>query len=557
MVAAGLVGFAVLVLAAVSVAVLQYLNGIALDGEATKARRAAAQATQSAADARAAEVRATASAADARTAEREATRQAARAQEALRQSLTAIDEALVKLGEAQFRSQPGLQPIHAALLEHAAAGCDALLALAPNDPAVLAQIGTVRLHMAEVAAEIESEAVAVKHLEAAIAFFDKRLATGFDAKLALDRGYARFLLAVRLARRGDRAAAGHVINTALETHQVLLNDARVTSDRAQKALCEATLGLTLLQTARWQLTAQPPGKVDKGPVLPPLQAGIDKLSSAFEAAPTAENTFALAQGLVEAGFLARGLKEYPLARHSADPARKVIENAPPELQAQLRVRQQLGNALNLAHLVETETGNSLKGVDYLVEVVRVRAALERENPAVFGFKADLASAITSLARHLRNAKQLAKSAEQYERAFELYSAVAAVNPDVKDYVTMRNQTGFVLADVLLADARWSEATRALARLQQYLVGANDHAQVGAALAKSANGFAAGGAKLSPADEIDRQRAARLAVECLREAKKRGDKRTFDELRKLAPLDALRGAPGYDDLLKEWAAPPKG
>lgn len=554
LVAAGLVGFAVLVLAAGTVAVLQYLNGIALAAETTRARTAETRATQGEADARAAEARATKSAEDATRAEGEAKRQAARAQEALRQSLTAIDEALVKLGDAQFRSQPGLQPIHAALLDRAAAGCDALLALAPNDPAVLAQIGTVRLHMAEVAAEIEGEAAAVKHLEAAIAFFDQRLATGFEAGLALDRGYAQFLRAVRLLRRGDRAAAGRAINTALDTHRALLKDPGVANDPARKARCEATLGRTYLQAARYELLAQPPGKPDKGPVLPPLQTGVDKLSSAFAAAPTPDNTFALAQGLLEAGFLARGVREHALARHSLSTARKVIENAPPALQAQLRTRQLLGNVFNISHLVEMEAGDPLKGADYLVEAVKVRAALVRENPATISYKADLASVVASLARHLRATKQLGKSAEHYQLAFDLFETVAAVNPDVKDYVNMRAQTGFVLADVLLADARWGEATRALARLQQYLASANDHVLVGAALAKAANGFGASGAKLTPADDRDRQRAARLAVECLREAKTRGDKRTIDDLRKLAPLDALRGAPGYDDLLKEWGAP---
>ncbi|MBM3980092.1 MAG: hypothetical protein FJ304_07370, partial [Planctomycetes bacterium] len=495
------VGGALALVAVAAVAVLEYFNGIKLDGERKQAVQSADLARQRADEARAATVRANTSAADAKTESTRANKNAAdakaagqlaaskaqEAQDALRSSLRAIDEALVKLAEDRFRGLPGLQPINKELLERASAGCDALLKIAPDDAAVLAELGRVRLHLAEVAAELEGEQYAIEVLTQSLAFQKRRAATA-DPRARLDHSVTHLLLGVRRARAGNKDAAGTELNAALDIQQALLADTGVKADPALKAACQAQLGRTLMQIARWQAE----NTRDERATFRAISASVENLEAAYLAERTsADYALFLGQGLVEAGLLARAFKNLALARDSLATARRVLSEAPPDVAARPRVRQMLGNAFNLAHLVETESARPAEALALLKTAVEIRTNLVRENPAVITYKADLASALSNLGTHERRAGRLVAAADLYDTAFAALEQACAVNPNLQAYRSMRNAIGYSLGDVLLADKRYADAARAFEAVRPHLVSPNDYVLIGGGLARAAAGLRGG------------------------------------------------------------------
>jgi tetratricopeptide (TPR) repeat protein len=545
---------ALALVATAAVAVVVYLNGIQLDGErraavqaADAARAAGLVAQQRADEARAARAQADRSADEARAAEALAARRADEAQAALRASVRAVDDSLVRLGGPEFKLLPGLQPVQKELLERAAAGCDALLALAPNDPAVLAEVGKVRLHLAEVAVDIDGEEHAVAVLTAARAFQERRVAVApADLDARFDLAATHFLLAVRRSRTNDLKATSDSLRAALTAYEALAADPRVTADRPQHLRCRARLGLTHIQIGQWARAA---GRAETE-VFAALSAGLDHLSAAYDADPAdGEFVFLLAQGLIDTGQIARGYKRLDLARREFATVRRVLSAAPAEVAARPKVRQLLGNAYNLGHLVELADEHVEEAINLLIQSVDIRMKLHRENPAVVSYKADLASALINMGGLWAKAKRPADAASNFEQAVILLDVVVGVNPRLPAYVQARVTAGLNWCDVLAAEKRWEAAAQAVHQTRPYLTAAADFANAGARLCRCAAALPA------PADR-ERRLAADAAVECFREAKKRGDKRTGDELKKTAPLDALRGAKGYAELLAEWgiAAP---
>lgn len=529
------VGGALALVALAAVAVVQLLNGIRIEGEAKKATQSADIARQRAADAR--------------KAEGEARLQADRAKEALRISLRAIVDSLVKLNEDRFRTQPGLQPINKELLERAATGCDALLELAPDDPAVLAEVGKVRVALATVAADLDHESTAIRHLEQALAFQQRRAAAApDDVTLELELAALHYGLGMRLARTADGTRAGAELKAARAAFEKLLADPRVRSDPKRLARCECELGRALTQLARWHLGSDK--NVDAA--WSAACDGVKHLEAAVARDPDhVQHRFLMGVGLIEAGLVARACKRYPVARLVLTEARRVLEALPPSLLREAHVQQHLGNAYQNSFLVEDDERKTAVARPFVERAVEVRERLTRENPAVVPYKAETASSLSSLALYDLLDGHVERSAQAFTRCLVLYDEVVRLNPDVPAYRHSRREVAIALGRVLVGVGRATDATNTLLGIRPELTTAGEFVLVGTALVKCAAAIRGTSGALTGQAERDWRRAADAAVACLREAKKRGDPRTGPHLQKLAPLTALRGATGYAELLSDW------